>query len=205
MTQSTENRVISRIYGRGRGWAFSQKDFSHLGSRGAIDLALCRLARKGTIRRIIRGLYDYPKFSPLLDRQLSPDIDQAARAIARKFGWRIQPGGAAALNLMGLSSQVPGRFLYLSDGPDRSYEIDRTRLQFRHTALKEASFKLPESSILVQGLRSLGQDNITADVIAGIRQWLDPELRPKIMKDTGIATGWIYEAIRKICAEGKDG
>ncbi len=205
MTQSIENKIISRIYGRGRGWAFSQKDFSHLGSRGAIDLALFRLARKGTIRRVIRGLYDYPAFSPLLDRQLSPDIDQAARALARKFGWRIQPGGAAALNLMGLSTQVPGRFVYLSNGPDRGYEIGRTRLQFRHTALKESSFKLRESSILVQGLRSLGQDNITADVITGIRQWLDPELKPKIMRDIRIVTGWIHEAIRKICAGGKDG
>jgi hypothetical protein len=200
MTQSIENKIISRIYGKGRGWAFSQKDFSHLGSRGSIDLALYRLARKGTIRRVIRGLYDYPAFSQLLDRQLSPDIDQVARALARKFGWRIQPGGAAVLNLMGLSNQVPGRSVYLSNGPDRSYEIGNIRLEFRHTALKETSFKLPESSILVQGLRSLGREHITAEVITGIRQWLKPELRPGILRDTRLATGWIYQAIKQICA-----
>lgn len=205
MTQSIEKEIVSRIYGNGRGWAFSQKDFSQLGSRQAIDLSLHRLLKKGTIRRVMRGLYDYPGFSSFLNQELSPDIDQVARSIARKFGWHIQPSGPAALNLMGLSTQVPGRFVYLSNGPDRSYEIGKTHLQFQHTALKEAAFKLRESSILVQGLRSLGQDNIRAEVISDIREWLDPSLRPRILKDTKIATGWIYQAIRKICGEGNNG
>ena len=81
--------------------------------------------------------------------------------MALKFGWRIQPSGPAALNLMGLSTQVPGRFVYLSNGPDRTYEIENTSLHFQHTALKDAGFKSPESGLIVQGLKSLGQEYIT--------------------------------------------
>ena len=84
MTQSVDKAILATIYGNGRGWAFSQKDFSHLGSREAIDLALHRLQNKKTIRRVLRGLYDYPQFSKLLNTELSPDIDQAAHAHQRQ-------------------------------------------------------------------------------------------------------------------------
>jgi hypothetical protein len=205
MTQSIKQKIVNRIYGKGMGWAFSPKDFSQVGSRQAIDLSLHRLMKKGTIRRVIRGIYDYPGFSSFLNQELSPDIDQVARSIARKFGWHIQPSGPAALNLMGLSTQVPGRYVYLSNGPARIYNIGKIPLQFRHTALKEGSFKIRESSILVQGLRSLGQGNISEEVIREIKDWLDPSLKSKILKDTMIATGWIYQAIRNICEGAKDG
>jgi hypothetical protein len=198
-------RNLFWAYGHGRGWAFSQKDFSPLASREAVDLALHRLEKKGTIRRVLRGLYDYPRFSELLNKQLSPDIDQVARAIARKFGWHIQPSGPAALNLMGLSTQVPGRYVYLSDGPARTYEVCKTELVFENTALKEAGFKRRESALIVQGLKSLGRERITRDTIAKIRQWLNPSLRSNVLKDAATATGWVYEAIRQICREERDG
>ena len=201
--QSIEDKIVSRIYGRGRGWVFSQKDFSNLGRREAIDVSLYRLKKKGTIRRVIRGIYEYPKNSMFLKKELSPDIDQVARALARKFGWNIQPSGPAALNLMGVSSQVPGRYVYLSSGPDRSYKIEKTELQFQHATLKEASFKIPESALIVQGLRSLGKTGITNQVITGIRNWLDPSLRIRILKDTKAVTDWIYKPIREICREDR--
>jgi hypothetical protein len=203
--QSVENTILKKISGHGRGWAFSPKDFSPLASREAVDLALHRLESKGTIRRILRGLYDYPRFSELLGQQLSPDIDQVAGALARKFGWHIQPSGPAALNLMGVSTHVPGRYVYLSDGPARTYEVAQTELVFENTALKETGFMLRGSALIVQGLKSLGREGITPDIIARIRQWLDPSLRSKVLKDTATVTGWVYEAIRQICREERDG
>ena len=107
--QSINNKAISRIYGRGRGWAFSPNDFVEGFSRDQIENALSRLCREGKIRRVCRGIYDYPKYSELLQQELSPDFDQVAQAFARKFSWRIQPSGDTALNLLGLSTQVPGR------------------------------------------------------------------------------------------------
>jgi len=70
MTQTIENKALSRIYGSGRGWSFSPKDFADLGSRAAIDLALHRLNNKSTIRRVIRGIYDYPRYSELLLQEM---------------------------------------------------------------------------------------------------------------------------------------
>ena len=104
---SIENKAASRIRGKGRGWAFSQHELIDLGSRSAIDLALHRLEHKGLIRRVIRGIYEYPRFSKLLEQQLGPDIDQVAQALARKFGWRIQASGPAAQNILGLSMDAP--------------------------------------------------------------------------------------------------
>jgi hypothetical protein len=134
MPQSIEHKSLRRIRGKGMGWVFSPHDFAGLGSRSAIDLALHRLVRKGAIRRVMRGICDYPRFSTLLNQGLNPDTDQTARALARKFGWRIQPGGSAAQNLLGLSTQVPARIVYLSDGPDRSYRLGNSALVFEHTA-----------------------------------------------------------------------
>lgn len=201
MTTTTANRVISKIYGMRRGWAFSAIDFSTFGSRSAIDITLHRLLKKGTIRRVIRGIYDYPAYSKVLQTEMSPDIDQVARALARKFGWRIQPSGDAALNLLGLSTQVPSQFLYLSDGPNRTYQIGRQTLAFKKAPLKESSVKLRESGIIVQALKSLGRKRISSKVISKIREWLDPEKRSLVLKDCRTVTGWVYDAIRKICNE----
>jgi Family of unknown function (DUF6088) len=161
MSQTFENKALCRIRGTGGGWAFSPRDFLNLGVRATVDSALHRLEKRGEIRRVIRGIYDYPRFSKLLDQSLSPDIDQVARALARKFRWRIQPSGATALNFLELSTQVPARAVYLSDGPVRVYQIGNTALVFEHTALKESGVELKESGLIVQALKLLGQERIT--------------------------------------------
>ena len=203
--QSIENKVITVIYGKGRGWAFSQNDFAKCGSRDAIDKSFSRIQKKGTIRRVIRGLYDYPTYSDLLKKQLSPDIDQVAHALARKFSWRIQPTGQVALNVLGLTTQVPGKFTYLSDGPERVYKINKVTLSFNKAPLKESGFKLAESSLIVQALKCLGQEHIKPKTITALRKWLPKKLRPKVLKETSSVTGWIYSAIGKICKEDSHG
>ena len=201
MMQALDKTIVSRIYGHGRGWAFSQKDLSDLAGRSTTDWTLARLAEAGTIRRVMRGLYDYPRYSELLKTELSPNLDSVAMALARKFGWSIQPSGATALQLMGLSTQVPGRMVYLSDGPSRTYRIGNTELAFERTTLKEAKFKHRESGLLVQALKSLGKERIDDGVIAAMRAWLPERLRGKVRTETKRATGWVYEAIAKITAE----
>lgn len=201
MTQAIESKIIYRIRGSGGGWVFSPRDFLDLGNRSTVDSALHRLEQKGNIRRVIRGIYDYPRFSKMLDQHLSPDLDQVARALARKFRWRIQPSGATALNFLGLSTQVPARAVYLSDGPDRVYQVGNTSLVFEHTALKESGIELKESGLIVQALKSLGPDQITPETIAKIREWLPKPLRSKVLADTKTVTGWVYNTIQQIARE----
>ena len=167
-------------------------------------MTLFRREKEGLIRRVIRGVYDYPRHSQLLRKTVTPDLDQVARALARKFGWRIQPDGATAQNLLGLSTQVPARMVYLSDGPNRSYVVGKTTLAFEHTALKEAGFKLGESRLVVQALKAFGEGRITPKTISQLRKKFKPAIRQKILLDTKTATGWVYAAIQAI-AKVKNG
>jgi hypothetical protein len=199
--QSTETKMLNRIYGHGRGWAFSKMDFMDISSDGAIRQTLMRLEDKGTIRRILRGLYDYPQFSDLLKETLGPDLDQAAHALARKFGWRIQPSGNTALNLLGLSTQIPAQAVYLSDGPTKTYSMNKQELTFRKRTLKESGFKHHESELLVQAFKELGRERIDAKLCAKLHKSISNEKWPQIVKDTRSATSWIYDAIRTIAGE----
>lgn len=202
MTQTIEKSALARIYGHGRGWAFSPKDLQDL---GRVDMALKRLADARTIRRVIRGVYDYPRYSELLKQTLAPDIHQVAQALARKFGWRIQPDGMSALNLLGLSTQVPSQFVFQSDGPNRTYKVGKSTLLFKRIALKEIAFRHAESGIVIQALKALGEDRIDPKVIKRIREWLPESQRPKVLKDTERVTAWIYQAVREICKDSKRG
>jgi len=199
--QTIEQKIVSRIYGKGRDWTFSQSDFAGLGSRAAIDKSLQRLVAKGTIRRVIRGIYYYPKYSELLKTTLSPDVHQVALALARKFRWNIQPMGMAALNALGLSTQVQARYGYMSDGPTRQYRIGKSDLFFLHTAFRDSGFKLPVSSLLVEGLKVLGPDRVDQKTIDKLRRTVSADEKPKILKDTRTAVAWVRDVILKICQE----
>jgi hypothetical protein len=194
--QSIDNQIISRIYGKQRGWTFSKNDFIDLGSDAAVRKALSRLERKGTIRRVLRGIYDYPQISSLLNQPMWPDLNELANALARKSGWRIQPSENTALNLLGLSTQVPAQSVYLSDGPGKSYEIGNRKLTFKKRLLKESGFKLRESELVVQALKALGPKRIDENVRKQLLQLWSPELWRKIVRDTKTAPAWVHGIIR---------
>lgn len=202
--QPIDQKILSRIYGRGRGWAFTKIDFVAEFGEANIHQALSSLAKAGTIRRVFHGVYDYPRYSELLGQTLSPDVDQVAQALARKFNWRILPSGDAALNLLGLSTQVPGKWVYLSDGPSREYAIGENGAQtlvFRKSALKDMGFKYRESGLVVQALKALGKEHVDQAINVTLRQRLDPTIRERILKDTRAVTGWIYQIIKQVCQE----
>ncbi|AEU36517.1 DUF6088 family protein [Granulicella mallensis] len=102
-------------------------------------------------------------------------------------------------------TRVPARTVYLSDGPDRVYRVGNTTLAFEHTALKESGFNLEESGLIVQALKSLGQEQITSEIVSKIRAWLPVSLRAKVLADTKTATGWVYSAIQQITQEAVHG
>ena len=189
------------IAGHGRGWAFSSSDLAGRFARQQIDNALSDLAETNKIRRVSRGLYDYPRFSDLLQKTLSPDIDQVANAYARKFNWRIEVSGESALNLLGLSTQIPAQYIYLSDGPSKSYDVMGVALNFKKSSLKDIGFKHRESTLIVQALKALGKEHLNAVVFAKIREQIAKESFAKILRDTQGSTGWIYEAIKQICQD----
>lgn len=196
--QPIENKVISRIYGKGRGWVFFKKDFTDLGSTAAIDQALSRLTKTKRIRRVMRGVYDYPAYSKLLKQDIPPDIDQVANALARKFGWTIQVSGNSALNILGLSTQVPSQYLYLSDGRSCSYQIGGQKLNFKKSRLKDMGLKYLESALMVQAIRALDKRPLNAKESDQVREYFSAEAKERILKDAQYTTSWIYEEIKRI-------
>jgi len=196
--QSIEDKTSARIYGNQRGWSFSKSDFLDLGSDADIRKALSELAAKGTIRRVLRGVYDYPRISKLLDTEMGPDLDQVAQALARKSGWRIQPSENTALNLLGLSTQVPAQSVYLSDGPSKTYEIGKQQLVFKKRTLRESVFKHKESELVVQALKALGQERIDEEVLQELADTWSPTIWKKILRDTKTAPAWVSDMILNI-------
>ena len=138
---------------------FTPSDFLDLGSRRAVDLALHRLNRRRILRRLARGLYEYPREHPELGI-LSPDIEKVAKALAGKDRIRLQPAGAYATNLLGLSEQVPARVVFLTDGASRKVKIGRQQIQLRRTTPRNMAAAGRLSGLLMQALRHLGKEHI---------------------------------------------
>ena len=209
--KSLEKQIVNKVYGKGRGWAFSRKDFSLMADAEHIDKALSRLNQKGTIRRIARGLYDYPRYSKWLQQTLGPDMDQAAHALARKFGWNIQVTGNAALNILGISTQIPTRYTYLTDGKSATYQILDQELNFKKAKLTHLHFRYPQSLILVQAIEALGEKELTDDNLTRMAAYLCsqsplPENRRRALeKDTQYVTSWIQSAVQRVLKLASEG
>ncbi len=198
MTESIRNKVISRIYGRGRGWCFTPNDFISDFSKNEINVALHTLFNENKIRRISRGLYDYPIYSNILNKNVAPDMEQVAFALARKFSWRIQPSGETALNYLGLSNQIMGKYIYLSDGPSKTYDILGQTLEFKHHIYREAAISDKKTMLVVQAIKNVGENNITSEFLLKLENKFNSEEWLKIKKNSSKATGWIYKIISEI-------
>ena len=196
--------VFYFISGHGRGWSFSSNDLIKKFERQQIDNVLSDLVKAKKIRRVSRGIYDYPKYSELLQKELSPDIEQVARAIGRKFNWRIEVSGQSALNILNLSTQIQAKYIYLSDGPNKSYKLfNDVEIEFKKSVLKDIGFKYKESSLIVQALKSLGKEHITDEIIEKIKEQIEPKMYEKILKDTQSTTVWVYEIIKQVCKDNR--
>jgi hypothetical protein len=199
--QTMRDQIVTRIQRLGSGKAFSAKDFLDIASRGTIDMALSGLNREGVIRRIRRGLYDMPKINPALGGKLSPDIDEAANAIARRQRWKIVPEGAWAANLLGLSRQVPSKIIYLTDGPNKEVPIGRRSIHFKHARPKALAGLEGKLALVVQALRHLGKEGVGRREIETIRSALTPAERRKLIRDTRFGVDWIYAVAKEIAEE----
>lgn len=199
--QTMRDQIVGRIERLGEGKAFSAKDFLDIASRGTIDMALASLTRSGRIRRIRRGLYDMPKVNAALGGKLSPDIDEAAQAIARRQRWKIVPEGAWAANLLGLSAQVPAKIIYLTDGPNNEVLIGRRTIYFKHARPKAMAGLEGKFALVVQALRHLGKEGIGRREIEKLRSALSPVEKRRLVKDTRFGVDWIYEVAKRIGEE----
>lgn len=193
------NTLRLRIKAAPSGSAFVASDFADITDNAKLGVGLSRLEEEGIIVRIIRGVYYKPEFSKLLGEIIAPSPDTVAHAIARNFGWTIIPCGDTALNLLGLSTQVPSVWSYVSDGAYKEYVLGNTTLKFKRTTNKEISKLSEKTALIIQALKALGKDQINDEVIYKLKARTTAAERKAMLKEAQYATSWIYEVIKQIC------
>ena len=195
------NQIRGNIEKAENGSVFVSTDFTDITDKKTVNMGLIRLADEGLIKKILFGVYYKPEFSKLLGETVAPSPNKVAHALARNFGWTIVPCGDTALNLLGLSTQVPSQWVYVSDGAYKEYTFDNTTIKFKRTTNKEISKVSYKTALIIQALKALGKENITEQVILRLKKILTDEEKEKMLAESKSATSWVLELIKVICKD----
>ena len=193
--------IKKRILDAEEGSIFVTSDFTDIATTTTVRKCLGRQVEEKNIRRIIDGVYEKPVYSNLLREYVPANPERVAYAIARGFHWTIAPCGDVALNKLGLSTQVPVVWSYISDGPYRKFSWDNITLSFKHRANREISFMSETTTLVVEALKTLGKDRVDDSIILSLRNRLPKAEKKKMLEEATGVSEWIYAVIRKVCAE----
>jgi hypothetical protein len=193
---SVPDRVMKRVRASGRGSVFTPHDFLDLSARAAVDQALSRLVKAGHLRRLARGLYDFPKLHPKLGA-LTPAPDAVAQALARETGSHLQIDGARAANALGLSTQVAAQSSWLTDGPSRRVVLGKRVVDLRHASPKHLIAPGSAAGTVVQALRHVGVSR-AADVLRVAVQSLTESDKRTLAKSAAQAPAWMRATLLSI-------
>lgn len=193
---SIHRQIVKRIEQEGRGKVIFSSDFISISNTENIKKVLLRLEQKERLVRLSRGIYLYPK----LDKELGilqPSIEDIAKAIAKRDRARIVPTGVLALNKLGLSTQVPMKVVYLTDGAPRSIQLGKHSIKFKKTTPKNLMARGEISSLVIQALREIGKDNATEEQLTRIHDLLLKEDTENIFHDSQVAPVWIARILMR--------
>ncbi|HEN9980463.1 TPA: DUF6088 family protein [Streptococcus pyogenes] len=182
---------------------FINNDFLDIAGNETVRRTLNQLVSENKITRVINGFYYNPSYSELIGEYEAVSIHELALAIARKYNWNIAPYNSTALNLLGLSTQVPTHYKYISSGRYKEYKIGDTVLEFKKVNPGEIANMSLKTATIIQAIKSLGKENITSEVMQKIRENLTEKERIDLMNESKSVPAWIYEVIREIC-EGQN-
>ena len=193
---SVPDRIMKRVRASGRGSVFTPSDFLDVATRGAVDQALSRLTKAGDLRRLARGLYDFPKIHPKLGA-LSPSPDDVAKALARETGSNLQIDGPQAANALGLSTQVAAQSHWLTDGPSRPVVLGKRVIDLRHTSPKHLIAPGSPAGTVVQALRHVGAAR-ASDVMHAASRHLSVSDKKVLAKSATQAPAWMRATLLSI-------
>jgi predicted transcriptional regulator of viral defense system len=194
---SLDKQIRERIGKKGHGWCFTPNAFLDLAGKSTIWVALSRLVQKGMIRRLARGLYDYPELHPKIGL-VAPSPDAVAKALAMRDAIRFQASGAYAANLLGLSDHVPAKVVFLTDGPARRVRVGRQEIILKRTTPRNMATAGRVSGTVIQALRFIGQKQITDSQIRQLTAQLPAADKAQLLKDLVYAPGWMHPIIDAI-------
>lgn len=196
-------RMLARIRRKKRGQVYTNKDFMDLGNRQAVGQALSRLVKSGELRRVARGLYYYPHYSRIFGWGTFPAQNVLLDALTRQRGLRIAPSGAAAANLLGLSTQVPARPALVTDGRTQTIRVGPCSFEFTHVSPKKLPYDSPIAALVIQAFRWLGPNSVDERAIDWLCRTLPPHARKELLKHAHYGEDWIAERIHQIAAGGR--
>src|SRR5579872_3228678 len=195
--KSTSAFILRRIRGHGRGWIFTTSDFLDLGSEDSLKQALSRLWRDGIIRRLARGIYDYPRLHKKLG-VLSPNPDDVAAALAGSTGSRLQISGGRAANLLGLTTQVPAQLVYLTDGPPRRIKVEGQTIQLRNARPSKFPGTGTPAGLAIQAMRAVGPSVDKKLLFRRLSEGLSASDKLHLIRLRKYAPRWAQEIIRQL-------
>ena len=199
MNNGYTQQIRDRITNAPDGSVFVNSDFADIADSNTIKQSINRLIREGILRRVIRGIFEKPKFSKLLGEFVAADPDAVAKALARCYHWTIAPCGDTALNMLGLSTQVTAVWSYISDGPYKTYEWDKTKIEFKHRTNKEVTGLSSMTILVIQALKTLGKEHVDEKTIRVLSRRLNEKEKAALLAEGAEATDWIYTVIKEIC------
>lgn len=178
---------------------FTPRDLATLGDPRSVGMALTRLARKGIIRQLARGLYDYPIDHPSFGR-IPPSADAIARALVKRDASRLQPTGAYAANILGLSERVPTRIVFLTDGPSRRVKFEQQEIVLKRTTTRNMATAGRKTGTVIQALRHIGQRNVDDKTLAILKRQLSKQDLAQLQKDQRYAPAWLRKILGQLTA-----
>jgi len=198
--QANIEHKISRLK---KGSLFFPTDFRGEGSSAAIKMALSRLTAKGKVKRLSHGIYYVPERDRVLG-ELYPDPEKVAEAVAKKEKVRIRPTGSQALHKLGLTTQVPTKMTYLTDGERRQIKMGNLRIEFKPTTPKKMAFEGQLSSLVILGLIDIGTKNLPVETEKQIKGILQAENHEVLTKDLALAPAHIYDFVIHLLSDRND-
>jgi predicted transcriptional regulator of viral defense system len=195
MTDTIENKVLTKIKKAKRGALFFSDNFTSFGNTETIRRTLNRLVEMGKIDRVASGIFVRPQMDKIIGK-ITPRIEDIAHAIARRDKAKIVPTGVYALNRLGLSTQVPMKIVYLTDGSARKIKIGNYTISFIRTSPKNVAAIGKISRLAIQALKSIGKENISKKELEQIHNVLLKEKISYLEHDLRVAPAWIKEIIR---------
>ena len=129
----------------------------------------------------------------------TPSVNEVANALARKYNWTIAPSGNTALNLLGLSTQVPAKWTYISDGRYADFSFGNTTIEFKRTSNRDVSMMYNLTAMVIQAVKAIGKNKITDEQIEYLREKLSDKEKEGLLEEGKTTSAWVYQILRKIC------
>ena len=194
-------KILRRLKSK-EGSPVPTRDLLDLGPRSAVDQALSRLVRQRTIRRVRRGLYELPRIGRLLNQPVVASPDELVHAWARNNGLRVVPSGAYAANLLGLSTQVPAKIVYYTNGRTQTLKLGPYTVRLLNRGPKTMDIHGQMAPLVLQALRYLGLSGVTPEVVHRLRSALSPKDKAELQRSRRYVAAWMKPAIEEIASKG---